>query len=143
MPECAGSSRPIRTRISFSQDFLFDRPGTGGVADPRPRCSGSWTTATLDTPFAGIVKLRLTAVVDAQHGGFATSSSPVSWGSIDMLFVTLTIPLPNMTRQVVLLVYDDELPPELARTELKTKLRGEWRLERRSARHTERVRRKD
>ena len=31
--------------------------------------------------------------------------------------------LPNMTKQVVLLVYDDELPPELARTELKTKLR--------------------
>ncbi len=51
--------------------------------------------------------------------------------------------LPNMTKQVVLLVYDDELPPELARTELKTKLRGEWRLERRSARHTELVRRKD
>ena len=51
--------------------------------------------------------------------------------------------LPNMTKQVVLLVYDDELPPELARTELKAKLRGEWRLERRSARHTELVRRKD
>ena len=67
-------------------------PIMGGVADPWPRCSGSWTTATLDTPFAGIVKLRLTAVVDAQHGGFATSSSPVSWGSIDALFVTLTIP---------------------------------------------------
>jgi DNA sulfur modification protein DndD len=51
--------------------------------------------------------------------------------------------LPSMTKQVVLLVYDDELPPDLARTELKNKLRGEWRLERRSARHTELVRRKD
>ena len=51
--------------------------------------------------------------------------------------------LPNMTKQVVLLVYDDELPPALVRTELKTRLRGEWRLERRSARHTELVRRKD
>ena len=39
------------------------------------------------------VKLRLTAVFDAQHGGFATSSSPVSWGSIDVLFVNLTIPV--------------------------------------------------
>ena len=37
------------------------------------------------------VKLRLTAVFDAQHGGFATSSSPVSWGSIDVLFVNLTV----------------------------------------------------
>lgn len=51
--------------------------------------------------------------------------------------------LPSITRQVVLLVYDDELPPDLARNELKSKLRGEWRLERRSARHTELVPRKD
>lgn len=51
--------------------------------------------------------------------------------------------LPAMTKQVVLLVYDDELPPDLARNELKSKLRGEWRLERRSARHTELVPRKD
>ena len=40
----------------------------------------------------GIVKLRLKAVSDAQHGGFATGLSPVSWGSIDELFVNLTIP---------------------------------------------------
>jgi len=51
--------------------------------------------------------------------------------------------LPTMSKQVVLLVYDDELPPDLARNELKSKLRGEWRLERRSARHTELVPRKD
>jgi DNA sulfur modification protein DndD len=51
--------------------------------------------------------------------------------------------LPTMTKQVVLLVYEDELPPDLARAELKSKLRGEWRLERRSARHTELVPRKD
>jgi hypothetical protein len=41
-----------------------------------------------------------------------------------------------MTKQVVLLVYDDELPPDLARSELKGKLRGEWMLERVTARHT-------
>ena len=41
----------------------------------------------------GIVKLRLTAVSDAQHGGFATGWSPVYWGSIDDLFVNLTMPL--------------------------------------------------
>lgn len=51
--------------------------------------------------------------------------------------------LPTITKQVVLLVYEDELPPDLARNELKSKLRGEWRLERRSARHTELVPRKD
>ena len=38
------------------------------------------------------VKLRLTAVSDPQHGGFTTGWSPVSWGSIDQLFVNLTVP---------------------------------------------------
>ena len=32
--------------------------------------------------FTGIVKLRLTAVSDAQHGGFTTGLSLVSWGSV-------------------------------------------------------------
>ena len=46
---------------------------------------------------AGIVKLKLTAVFDAQHGGFTTGWSPVSWGSLDELLVNLTvsiIPMP-------------------------------------------------
>ena len=34
-------------------------------------------------PSEGIVKLRLTAVSDAQHGGFTTGSIPASWGLID------------------------------------------------------------
>ena len=38
------------------------------------------------------VKLRLAAVFDAQHGGFATGWSSISWGSIDELFVNLTMP---------------------------------------------------
>ncbi len=37
------------------------------------------------------VKLKLTVVFDAQHGGFTTGWSPVSWGSIDELFVNLTM----------------------------------------------------
>jgi DNA sulfur modification protein DndD len=45
--------------------------------------------------------------------------------------------LPNMSRQIVLFVYQDELPADLARTALQGKLKAEWRLERRSARHTE------
>ena len=40
----------------------------------------------------GIVKLRLTAVSDPQHGGLTAGSSPVSWGLIDELFVNLTVP---------------------------------------------------
>jgi DNA sulfur modification protein DndD len=51
--------------------------------------------------------------------------------------------LPSMAEQVILLVYEDELPPALTRNELKGKLRGEWRLERRTARHTDLVPRKD
>lgn len=51
--------------------------------------------------------------------------------------------LPDIARQVVLLVYDDELPPDLARTELKGNLRGEWRMVRISAKHTELAPRKD
>jgi DNA sulfur modification protein DndD len=51
--------------------------------------------------------------------------------------------LPTMTKQIILLVYDDELPADIARNELKAKLRGEWRLERRSAKHTDLVPRKD
>lgn len=45
--------------------------------------------------------------------------------------------LPAMADQVVLLVYEDEMPPASARAALKTNLVGEWKLERRSARHTE------
>ena len=42
---------------------------------------------------AGIVKLGLTAVFDAQHGGVATGWSPVFWGLIDEFFVNLTMPV--------------------------------------------------
>ena len=51
--------------------------------------------------------------------------------------------LPSMAKQVILLVYEEELPPDMARNELKAQLRGEWRLERRSARHTDLVQRRD
>ncbi len=49
--------------------------------------------------------------------------------------------LPDMADQVVLLVYEEELPPARARAALKGRLRAEWALERRSARHTELVKR--
>lgn len=49
--------------------------------------------------------------------------------------------LPDMADQVVLLVYEEELPPARARDALKGRLRSEWSLERQSARHTELVKR--
>ena len=48
--------------------------------------------------------------------------------------------LPNMADQVIVLVYEEELPPARAREALKGRLRAEWTLERQSARHTELVR---
>ena len=45
--------------------------------------------------------------------------------------------LPDMAQQVMLLVYEDELPSGIARNALKGKLKSEWELERMSARHTE------
>ena len=48
--------------------------------------------ALLVRSVAGIVKLRPTADFDAQHGGFTVGTSPVSWGSIDERFASLTIP---------------------------------------------------
>ncbi|MCY3953174.1 MAG: AAA family ATPase [bacterium] len=45
--------------------------------------------------------------------------------------------LPSMTEQVCLLVYEDELRPQLARNLLRGQLRAEYSLHRVSARHTE------
>jgi DNA sulfur modification protein DndD len=45
--------------------------------------------------------------------------------------------LPDMADQVVLLVYEDELPASLARETLKGQLQAEWILQRESARHTQ------
>ena len=44
--------------------------------------------------------------------------------------------LPDMADQVIVLVYEEELPPARAREALKGRLRGEWALERQTARHT-------
>jgi DNA sulfur modification protein DndD len=44
--------------------------------------------------------------------------------------------LPDMADQVIVLVYEEELPPARAREALKGRLRSEWALERESARHT-------
>ena len=91
-----------------------------------------------------VVALALIAALqnNAPLRGPIVIDSP--FGRLDRAHTTKIVrALPDLTKQVVLLVYEDELPPALARTELKGKLRGEWRLERRSARHTELVPRRD
>ena len=45
--------------------------------------------------------------------------------------------LPKMADQVMLLVYESELDPKQARNQLEGKLRKEYRITRRSARHSE------
>jgi DNA sulfur modification protein DndD len=44
--------------------------------------------------------------------------------------------LPNMARQVLLLVYESELDPKDVRNKLQGKLKKEYKIGRRSARHS-------
>ena len=48
---------------------------------------------TREASSSGSVTLKLTDVSDAQQSGVETCWSPVSWGSIDEIFVNLTSPL--------------------------------------------------
>lgn len=60
------------------------------------------------------------------------------FGRLDHTHTTKVIQsLPSMADQVMLLVYESELEPEQARNELEGKLRKEYRIARRSARHSE------
>jgi DNA sulfur modification protein DndD len=66
------------------------------------------------------------------------------FGRLDAIHTSKTVAaLPGMAKQVVVLVYEDELSPIRARQGLKGQLKAEWMLERVSARHTQLVRRKD
>lgn len=59
------------------------------------------------------------------------------FGRLDEVHTTKVIQaLPSMADQVMLLVYETELKPQVARNELRGKLRDEYRMMRRSARHT-------
>ena len=60
------------------------------------------------------------------------------FGRLDETHTTKVVrALPSMADQVMLLVYENELDPEQARDELKGKLRKEYRITRRSARHSD------
>lgn len=66
------------------------------------------------------------------------------FGRLDATHTDKTVAaLPSMAKQVVVLVYEDELAPARARAGLKGNLKAEWTLVRRSARHTELKPRKD
>ena len=88
-----GSVVKMRVPGSISRATAVNRSPPGALQRTDPAKSdvsvsgNAWSMSQ-----AGIVKLRLTAVFDAQHGGFETGWSPISWGSIAELFVNLTMP---------------------------------------------------
>jgi DNA sulfur modification protein DndD len=60
------------------------------------------------------------------------------FGRLDEVHTTKVVrALPSMADQVMLLVYESELDPKQARNELEGKLRKEYRIARRSARHSD------
>ncbi len=60
------------------------------------------------------------------------------FGRLDQVHTTKVIrALPSMADQVMLLVYESELDPKQARNHLEAKLQKEYRIARRSARHSE------
>jgi DNA sulfur modification protein DndD len=60
------------------------------------------------------------------------------FGRLDDVHTTKVVhALPSMADQVMLLVYESELDPKQARNDLEGKLRKEYRIARRSARHSE------
>ena len=83
-----GRPMPAGSKVLRVPDFSAVRTKPGDVSTDE---LNQWRRRLLRL-LDGIVKLRLTAAFGAQYGGFATDWSPVSWGSLDELFVNLTIP---------------------------------------------------
>ena len=79
---CAGPGEPEGLH---PRDHVGQRQAPGVPAPVRVAASDqlSRSTGSAVRSLCGIVKLRLMAVFDAQHGGFTAGSSPASWGSID------------------------------------------------------------
>ena len=78
---CGARNRPqtlARRRVRAGPPTVHrgstGRVRAGRIGSGRPICG------TCARPMDGIVKLRLTAVSDAQHGGFTTGSSRAYWG---------------------------------------------------------------
>lgn len=85
-----------------------------------------------------IVALSLMGALqrNAPLSGPIVMDSP--FGRLDDVHTTKVVQaLPSMADQVMLLVYESELDPKQARNDLKGQLRKEYRIARRSARHSE------
>lgn len=91
-----------------------------------------------------VVALSLVAALqnNAQLRGPIVIDSP--FGRLDGAHrANIVETLPDMADQVIVLVYEEELPPARAREALKGRLRAEWALERQSARHTRLVQKQE
>ena len=89
--ECEGRRRALDGRSSRRVSEAVEAapsPGSERVACVRVGFPG-----TREASSSGSVTLKLTDVSDAQQSGVETCWSPVSWGSIDEIFVNLTSPL--------------------------------------------------
>ena len=89
--ECEGRRRALDGRLSRRISEAVEAatsPGSERVACVRVGFPG-----TREASSSGSVTLKLTDVSDAQQSGVETCWSPVSWGSIDEIFVNLTSPL--------------------------------------------------
>ena len=89
--ECEGRRRALDGRSSRRVSEAVEAataPGSERVACVRVGFPG-----TREASSSGSVTLKLTDVSDVQQSGVETCWSPVSWGSIDEIFVNLTSPL--------------------------------------------------
>ncbi|WP_394730017.1 AAA family ATPase [Altererythrobacter sp. GH1-8] len=99
------------------------------------------TGATIPVRSAGAEHVVALALVAALQGN-APMRGPIiidsPFGRLDKTHTNnIVSALPSMSPQVILLVYEDELAPSLARELLEIRLKREWKLQRISARHTQ------
>ena len=84
--------RPARTLTTSPRD-TSSCTSDGPLISCRDRAPAAVTVAREPTAASSQPKgCAPTPAFGAQYGGFATDWSPVSWGSLDELFVNLTIP---------------------------------------------------
>ena len=89
--ECEGRRRALDGRSSRRvSEAVGAAPSPGSE---RVACVRVGFPGTREASSSGSVTLKLTDVSDAQQSGVETCWSPVSWGSIDEIFVNLTSPL--------------------------------------------------
>ncbi len=121
------TSEPEYTALSINQNYGLTIVHQDGTAIP-VRSAGA----------EHIVALSLMGALqqNAPLRGPIVMDSP--FGRLDQTHTTKVVQaLPSMAGQVMLLVYESELDSGQARNQLKGKLRREYRISRRSARHSD------